>query len=90
MAVELTREQLEQLKEKTRSLSPEEREKLAQEYRRAAAPGVVFEYMHRGGWRPASQLAGDGITGGALDEVDPARIRAAAARKRAAKRRKKT
>lgn len=71
MAVELTKEQLNQLKEKTRSLSPDEREQLAQEYRRAGAPGIVFEYMHRGGWRPASQLAGDGITGGDLDEPKP-------------------
>ena len=68
---EFTREQLKQLQDHVRTLSPAEREKLAQEYRKAAAPGIVFEFMHRGGWRPASQLAGDGIVGGDLVEVDP-------------------
>lgn len=80
--MEFTREQLEQLKEKVRSLSPEDREKLAQEYRKAAAPGIVFEYMHRGGWRPASQLEGDGIVGGELDAVDPNTARRRRKRKR--------
>ena len=35
------------------------------------ASGVIFEWMHRGGWRPRSQQQGDGIVGGELAEVAP-------------------
>lgn len=66
-----TKAELEAIRERVRKAAPDHRQAIANEYIEKGAPGIVFEYMHRGGWRPASQLAGDGIVGGALDEVDP-------------------
>jgi hypothetical protein len=64
------------LADRVRAMSVAERDKLAERYVKEGAPGMVFEYMHRGGWRPLSQRQGDGIPGGDLDEgKTPARKR---------------
>ena len=67
-------EQLDELEERARGMSTEERDQLAETLVSAGAPGAVFERLHRAGWRPLSYRQGDGIPGGALDEV-PLRIR---------------
>lgn len=62
-----SKEELNAIRDRVRSTPPDRRQAIANEYIEQGAPGIVFEYMYRGGWRPASQLAGDGIVGGELD-----------------------
>jgi len=65
------KEELEAIRDRTRKATVEERDRIADEYIEQGASGTVFEYMYRGGWRPRSQRAGDGIIGGDLTEVAP-------------------
>jgi hypothetical protein len=67
----MTREELELLEAQARRMTPAERDELVAKLREAGAPGDAFERMHRAGWRPLSQRAGDGIEGGDLAEVAP-------------------
>ena len=67
----MTREELELLEAQARRMTPAERDELVAQLRLAGAPGDAFERMHRAGWRPMSQRAGDGIEGGDLAEVAP-------------------
>lgn len=59
------------LRDMVKRMTEAERDALADRLIDAGASGEVFEWMYRGGWRPKSQRAGDGIIGGELDEVDP-------------------
>jgi hypothetical protein len=67
-----TRDSLVELRDRVKRMTVEERDALADRLIEAGAGGEVFEWMHRGGWRPRSQREPDGIEGGTLDEVPPA------------------
>lgn len=60
-----------ELRDMVEKMTVEERDRLAERLMDVGASGEVFEWMYRGGWRPLSSRAGDGIIGGELDEIDP-------------------